>query len=179
MAPAGLPHQNRHPFAEPGLLADAEYLEVALATARRSVAAGGGPFGAVVVHDGLVLGMGTNDVARTFDPTAHAEVVAIRAACRRLNTDDLSATTLYTGTEPCPLCLQIAHWARIPRVVFAIERALVTEAGCAEETIYEAFVVPSAARALLVHRPLPAEAGEPFREWREATVAAGTGTAED
>lgn len=151
--------------------ADVEYLQVAVQMAHRSVGAGGAPFGSVAVRDGLVLGIGTNEVTRTFDPTAHAEVVAVRAACRRLGRTDLSDCVLYSSCEPCPLCLTVAHWARIPRVVYAAGRQHAIAAGCADETLYEAFRVPAAARSLLTQVEVGHSALAPFQEWQGAARA--------
>lgn len=157
--------------AGPVAPADIEYLQVAVQMAHRSIGAGGAPFGSVAVRDGLVLGIGTNEVTRTFDPTAHAEVVAVRAACRRLGRTNLSDCVLYSSCEPCPLCLTVAHWARIPRVVYAAGREHAIAAGCADETLYEAFRVPAAARGLLAKVEVGHEALAPFREWQGAVRA--------
>src|SRR6188474_3238404 len=94
----------------------------ALELARDSVGAGGGPFGAVLVRDGEVLGEGTNRVTSDCDPTAHAEVVALRRACARLASHDLAGAVLYASCEPCPMCLGAALWARVARVVYAATR---------------------------------------------------------
>jgi guanine deaminase len=82
----------------------------------------GGPFGAVIVKDGVILSEGWNEVASTHDPSAHAEVVAIRRACAALGTHELTGATLYTSCEPCPMCLATSYWARLSRIVFANQR---------------------------------------------------------
>lgn len=146
---------------------DTEFLTLAVETALRSVAAGDGPFGAVVVHRSLVLGMGTNEVTRSFDPTAHAEVVAIRAASRRLARTVLDDCVLYASCEPCPLCLAACRWAGLPRVVHASSRASAIAAGYADELHFETFAA-AAESPLLVQQAWLENAGEPFRAWRRA-----------
>lgn len=103
------------PQALPG---DAVFMQSAVQAARRSLAAGGPPVGACIVHDGELVAAGANEVAAGPDPTAHAEVVAIRAACRALRTTDLRGSTLYVTVEPCPMCMAACHYAGIGRVVF-------------------------------------------------------------
>ncbi|MCV2393655.1 nucleoside deaminase [Actinotalea sp. M2MS4P-6] len=112
-------------------------LQAAIDLAVRNVADGGGPFGAVIVHDGAVVGTGQNRVTRDNDPTAHAEVMAIRAACRRLGSFSLAGSVLYSSCEPCPLCLAAALWARIDRVVFAADRDDAARAGFDDRAFYE------------------------------------------
>jgi tRNA(Arg) A34 adenosine deaminase TadA len=102
-----------------------EAIELAL----RAVAAGGGPFGAVVVRSGAIVGRGANRVVASADPTAHAEIVAIREACRALGTHELSGCEIFASTEPCPMCLGAIQWARIERVHYACTRADAAEAG--------------------------------------------------
>lgn len=108
---------------------DEVFLTAAVEAAVRNVAEGGGPFAAVVVRDGRVVGSGSNRVTRDNDPTAHAEVVAIRDACRRLGAFSLAGACLYSSCEPCPLCLAAALWARLDRVVYAANRADAARAG--------------------------------------------------
>jgi guanine deaminase len=102
---------------------DMYFIEMAVDLARQGVAQNeGGPFGCVIVKDGLVIGRGNNKVLSTHDPTAHAEVVAIRDACRRLNSHQLQGCTVYTSCEPCPMCLGAIYWARPDRIVYACTR---------------------------------------------------------
>lgn len=147
---------------------DTEFLTLAIEVAMRSVAAGGGPFGAVVAHRGLMLGMGTNEVTKTFDPTAHAEVVALRAASRRLARTVLDDCVLYANCEPCPLCLSACRWAALPRVVHASSRASALATGYADELHYES-LEPVTTRTLLLQQAWIETAGEPFAAWREAS----------
>jgi len=101
-----------------------------------------GPFGAVVVRDGEVVGDGWNQVVVTHDPTAHAEVVAIRDAARRLETHNLRGCVLYSSCEPCPLCLAAAYWAGMERVVFAASSSDAVVAGFADARVYEELALP-------------------------------------
>jgi guanine deaminase len=128
-------------------------------------AGSGGPFGAVIVRDGKVVAGGHNEVLAANDPTAHAEVVAIRAACRALATFDLQGCELYTSCEPCPMCLSAAYWARIDRIVFANSRRDAAAAGFGDDFIYRELAKPGARRALRLHRLRDAEAAAAFAEW--------------
>ncbi|HQY34734.1 MAG TPA: nucleoside deaminase [Actinotalea sp.] len=113
------------------------WLAAAIALAVENVAAGGGPFGAVVVRSGAVLGTGQNRVTRDLDPTAHAEVVAIRAACRATGAFALTGATLFSSCEPCPLCLTAALWSRVDRVVHAANRDDAARAGFDDRAFYD------------------------------------------
>ena len=125
----------------------------------------GGPFGAVIVRDGAVVGEGWNEVLRSNDPTAHAEVVAIRNACRALGTYDLSGCEIYASCEPCPMCLGAIYWSRIGRVYFSIGRHDAAGIEFRDEFIYEELRKPLAGRALpMVHVPCDG-ALEVFAAW--------------
>ena len=104
--------------------------------AAHSASGRNGPFGAVVVRGDAVVGEGWNQVVERHDPTAHAEVMAIRSACARLETHDLSDCVLYTSCEPCPLCLAAVYWARIPRVVYAAGKEDAAAAGFDDADVY-------------------------------------------
>ena len=147
---------------------DARWLEAAIDLATANVARSGGPFGAVVVRDGGVLGRGTNRVTADLDPTAHAEVVAIRAACRELGDFSLAGATLYASCEPCPLCLAACLWSRLERVVFAADRDAAERAGF-DDSRFHALLGPradlSAWPMQVLRLPLPT-AEEPFDAWR-------------
>ena len=119
--------------------ADARWLARAIALAIENVEAGGGPFGALVVRDGAVLAEGQNRVTRDLDPTAHAEVQAIRAACKAAGDFALPGATLYTSCEPCPLCLSAALWARVDRIVYAADRDDAARGGFDDREFYELF----------------------------------------
>jgi guanine deaminase len=150
---------------------DLEYLAMAIRTAARNVAAGGGPFAAMIVHEGLILGIGTNEVTKRLDPTAHAEVVAIRAACRRLHRVCLADCVLYSSCEPCPLCVAVSAWARLSRVVYAADRHDAMAAGCDDETFYEELGRAAAAPQIPVQRAFAVSAQEPFEAWRRRQQA--------
>jgi tRNA(Arg) A34 adenosine deaminase TadA len=146
---------------------DPTLLRRAIRLACDNVAAGGGPFGAVVAQDGRVLGEGVNRVVADADPTAHAEVVAIRAAARALGTHDLAGCVLYTSCEPCPMCLGAAWWSRVERIVFAADRSDAAAAGFDDAAIYTEVAAPLDARRLPILRALPEDGREPFRLWGE------------
>jgi tRNA(Arg) A34 adenosine deaminase TadA len=129
------------------------------------VAEGGGPFGAVVVKDGRIIGEGRNNVVPGRDPTLHAEVVAIRAACAALGTHDLTGAVIYTSCEPCPMCLAAIWWARIGEIVFANDRQDAAAIGFDDAAIYEEVARPLETRALPIRRLLASEAIEAFRLW--------------
>lgn len=120
-------------------MTDHEWLARAVALAEQNIADGGGPFGALLVKDGVLVATGQNRVTRDNDPTAHAEVQAIRAAGQALGTFDLTGTTLYSSCEPCPLCISAALWGRVDRVVFAADREDAARAGFDDSEFYELF----------------------------------------
>lgn len=132
--------------------------------ARRGVESGeGGPFGAVVVQEGKVVGEANNRVLATNDPTAHAEILAIRAAAQRLRRFHLDDCEIYTTCEPCPMCLAAIHWARIRRIHYALTRHDAAAIGFADADIYEAISSP---RAPLLHTP-NAAAKAAFAAWQK------------
>ena len=118
---------------------DESWLSQAVALATANVADGGGPFGAVVVRAGVVIGVGQNRVTRDNDPTAHAEVQAIRAACRAIESFSLEGATVYSSCEPCPLCLAACLWSRADRVVYAADRHDAARGGFDDLAFYELF----------------------------------------
>jgi guanine deaminase len=118
---------------------DADWLSQAVALAGRNVTEGGGPFGAIVVRGGQIIGEGVNRVTRDMDPTAHAEVVAIRRAAKTTNEFHLPGAVLYTSCEPCPLCMSAALWARLDRVVYAADRDDAARGGFDDREFYELF----------------------------------------
>ncbi len=145
---------------------DARFLREAFRLAREGMADGrGGPFGAVVVRDGAIVARGNNRVVRDGDPTAHAEVVAIRAACSALGTHVLDRCVLYSSCEPCPMCLAAIYWSRIGRVVFASTHADASAAGFDDTLIYEQIKLAPPARLLPMEQRLGAEGARLFAEW--------------
>ena len=144
---------------------DALFIARAIELATENVANDGGPFGALIVRDGKVLAEGQNRVTATLDPTAHAEVVAIRAACQVAKDFSLAGATLYTSCEPCPLCLSAALWARIDRVVFAADRNDAAAGGFDDREFYELFSRPREEWHVTIDSIRPDNATEPFDAW--------------
>jgi guanine deaminase len=140
-------------------------LRRAIALAVESAGTGGGPFGAVVARGEEVIGSGTNRVTVTGDPTAHAEIVAIRAAAAALGTHELSGATLYTSTEPCPMCLAAAWWARIDAIVFAADRHAAARAGFDDAELYKEVAAERDVRKIPCRQALAEEGEAPFRAW--------------
>jgi len=126
----------------------------------------GGPFGALIVKNGEVIARGWNQVTSTLDPTAHAEIVAIRHACRHLGDFRLQGCELYTSCEPCPMCLGAIYWARIDRIFFAATREDAAEAGFDDEFLYREMALPRLDRQLPCHEFLRHAARPAFAEWK-------------
>ncbi|HEX2555606.1 MAG TPA: nucleoside deaminase [Microvirga sp.] len=146
---------------------DHAHLARAVALSREHMERGeGGPFGAVIVRDGAVLAEGWNRVTSSNDPTAHAEVTAIRRACEDLGTFSLPGATLYTSCEPCPMCLAAAYWARVSRIVFANTRQDAAAIGFDDQLLYDEIPKPVAERLVpTLHAPSD-EARAVFEAWR-------------
>lgn len=129
----------------------------------------GGPFGCVVVKDGKIIARGSNRVVSTFDPTAHAEVVAIREACKALNDFQLTGCEIYTSCEPCPMCMAAIYWARPDKVYYANTKTDAAAIGFDDNFIYEQLALPYDQRAIPMTRLMPEEALAAFREWSQKT----------
>ena len=127
----------------------------------------GGPFGAVVVKDGLIVGEGWNRVTSSQDPTAHAEVVAIRQACQKLGTFQLRGCEIYTSCEPCPMCLAAVYWARLDRLWYANGRTDAAAIQFDDDWLYREVALPAEARSLPSHQFLRDEALDVFRAWAQ------------
>lgn len=127
----------------------------------------GGPFGAVVVKDGRIVGRGCNQVTSGNDPTAHAEIVAIREACWRLKTFQLDDCDLYTSCEPCPMCLSAMYWARIRTAFYGNTRKDAAKIDFDDDFIYREVALPIGKRALVMKPLLRAEALAAFKEWAQ------------
>jgi guanine deaminase len=136
---------------------DDQFLARAIELARQGSASGeGGPFGAVIVRDGRIIAEGWNRVVASRDPTAHAEIGAIRSACVGLGHFHLHGCTLYASSEPCPMCLSAAYWARIERIVFANSRAEAAAIGFCDDELYSELNRHFSARSIVMeHHPLP------------------------
>src|SRR5579862_7951972 len=127
----------------------------------------GGPFGAVVVKDGAIVSEAVNQVTATNDPTAHAEVLAIRRACQQLGVFELKACELYTSCEPCPMCLGAIYWTRLSRVYFGSFAADASKAGFDDSFIYREIAQPHAQRGIPMIQMMRQEALAAFRAWEE------------
>ena len=141
------------------------FLQQAIAMAMENVHLEGGPFAALVVREGNVIAAGCNRVTRTNDPTAHAEMVAIREACRVLGSFQLTGCDLYSSCEPCPMCLGAIYWARPARVYFAATHADAAAAGFDDAFIYEQIALPGSERSIPMIHVLDPQAARPFEEW--------------
>ena len=149
--------------------ANPEFLRRAIALATDNVTQGkGGPFGAVVVHEGRIVGEGANAVTSSNDPTAHAEVNAIRAAAKALNTFSLAGCELYTSCEPCPMCLAAAYWARVDAIYYGACAADAARAGFDDAFLYAELRKEIAARILPATQLLRDEAQASFEKWISA-----------
>lgn len=140
---------------------------MAIELSEENVAAGGGPFGAVIARDGEVVATGVNRVTANHDPTAHAEVSAIRDACRKLGTYDLSGCEIYTSCEPCPMCLGAIYWAHIDRIYYGNDKDDAREIGFDDSFIYDELALPRNNRRLPAERLMSDKAILAFRLWRE------------
>ena len=125
----------------------------------------GGPFGAVIVRGNKVVGRGFNRVTSSNDPTAHAEIVAIRDACRRLKTFELNGCDLYTSCEPCPMCLSAIYWARLRKVFYGNTRKDAARIAFDDDLIYREVSLPIRKRSLVMKQLLREEAIAAFKEW--------------
>ena len=139
----------------------------AIELALENLASGGGPFGAVIVRDGEIIATGSNRVTQNHDPTAHAEIVAIRAACKKLGVFHLEGCTLYSSCEPCPMCLSAIYWAQIDQVYYCATRVDAEEAGFADDHIYKEIPLAPEERSIRMRQFLRKEALEVFDAWRE------------
>jgi guanine deaminase len=145
-----------------------EFMQLAIRLATENVLSGaGGPFGAVIVKDGKIVSTGVNTVTAVNDPTAHAEVNAIRQACQALGSFQLPGCVLYTSCEPCPMCLGAIYWVRLDAMFFGNTCHDAAEVGFDDSFIYEELRVPTGQRKLPMVRLLPEKAIESFRAWQE------------
>ena len=144
-----------------------KFMRMAADLARQNVVAGGGgPFGAVVVKDGEVIAIGTNTVTVTNDPTAHAEVVAIRRACEALGSFQLAGCEIYSSCEPCPMCLGAIYWARPDVLYYAGTQADAAEAGFDDRFIYQELALPIEGRKLKMVHLAVEDALTCFDQWK-------------
>lgn len=148
---------------------DAAFMDLAIQLATENVLSGaGGPFGAVIVRNGEVIATGANSVTESCDPTAHAEVLAIRNACRELKSFQLKDCEIYTSCEPCPMCMGAIYWARLSAVYYANTKTDAAEAGFDDAFIYREFAVSPEQRSLaMIHLPRT-NATQSFECWKQS-----------
>ncbi|MFP5040192.1 nucleoside deaminase [Parasediminibacterium sp. JCM 36343] len=148
-----------------------EFMQEAIRLSVTNVTEGkGGPFGAVIVKDGKIIARGANEVTSSNDPTAHAEVVAIRNACKELGTFQLDGCDIYTSCEPCPMCLGAIYWARPHRLYYANTKVDAADIAFDDQFIYEEIARPLIERKLFTKQMMRDEALEAFKLWSESNA---------
>ena len=146
---------------------DRRFMQLAIDLSIENVQNGGGPFGAVIVREDRIVATGTNRVTASNDPTAHAEVSAIREACARLGTFKLEGCTIYTSCEPCPMCLSAIYWAGIQRIYYGNTKQDAEEINFGDKFIYEELARDVAQRSIPARMIMREEALRAFRDWTE------------
>lgn len=144
-----------------------QLMREAIRLSEENVTNGGGPFGAVITRDGKIVATGVNRVTANNDPTAHAEVSAIRAACEKLNTFDLSGCEIYTSCEPCPMCLGAIYWAHIDKIYYGNDKDDAKAIDFDDSFIYDELALPRGERRLPVEVLLDNEAIKAFEMWKD------------
>lgn len=142
-----------------------EYMRKAIELSKQSVANGGGPFGAVIVKDGKIIAASSNSVTIDNDPTAHAEVNAIRKACRTLNSNELLGCEIYSSCEPCPMCLGAIYWSRLDELYFANTKKDAADVGFDDSFIYDELELPIEKRRVKTSQFMREEALVAFQDW--------------
>ncbi|HOX78605.1 MAG TPA: nucleoside deaminase [Bacteroidales bacterium] len=143
-----------------------EFMEEAIRLAALNMdATHGGPFGCVIVKDGRIIASAYNEVLRTNDPTAHAEIVAIRRACEKLNSYQLAGCEIFTSCEPCPMCLGAIYWSRPAKVYYAASRKDAEKAGFDDNHIYQEVAVPDQNRVIPFEQFMPDKVVKLFQQW--------------
>ena len=142
------------------------YMERAIELSRNNISCNGGPFGAVIVKDDVIIAEGCNKVTSDNDPTAHAEVTAIREACKKLKTFDLTGCEIYTSCEPCPMCLAAIYWAHLDTIYYANEKHDAAEIGFDDKFIYDEFALDLNKRKIKMIKMHHKDALEVFNEWK-------------
>ena len=143
-----------------------QFMQRAIDLSVENVQNGGGPFGAVIVKDGKIISEGTNRVTANNDPTAHAEVSAIRNAAQKLNKFDLSGCEIYTSCEPCPMCLSAIYWAHLDKIYFGNTKSDAKAIGFDDSFIYDELKLNPADRKISMERLIPEEAIRAFEDWK-------------
>ncbi|MBV5306054.1 MAG: nucleoside deaminase [Desulfobulbaceae bacterium] len=145
---------------------DRQFIAEAIRLAGEKMAAGeGGPFGALIVRDGAIIARGWNKVTSSNDPTAHAEIVAIRNACSTMQSFDLSGCELFVNCEPCPMCLAAAYWARLSRIVYGADHNDAATIGFADAFIYQELALQPTDRKLVTQQLMAQEARQGLSRW--------------
>ena len=142
-----------------------KFMRKAVELSIMNVAGGGGPFGAVIVKNGKIISEGVNNVTRKNDPTAHAEIVVIREASKKLKTFDLKGCEIYTSCEPCPMCLSAIYWANIDRIYFANTKKDAAKIGFRDDHIYKELATPLNRRTIPTKQEMRDEALKAFELW--------------
>lgn len=151
-----------------------KFMRIAIGLSEQNVKqSAGGPFGAVIVKDGEIVAQSANQVVTLNDPTAHAEVSAIRLACQRLGTYNLEGCTIYTSCEPCPMCLGAIYWAHIDTIYYGNTKTDAAAIGFDDDFIYREFALPPADRKLRIESLLSDEAIAAFKLWQTTESKAG------
>jgi len=147
---------------------DREFMQEAIELSQQGMDGNhGGPFGAVVVKDGKIIGKGFNRVISSNDPTAHAEIIAIREACKKSGSHDLSGCTIYVSCEPCPMCLSAIYWANIEKVCYANTKRDADSIGFRDDFLYEEICRPIEARKISFRQLMRDEANSVFIKWQD------------
>ena len=146
-----------------------DFMRKAIELSIENVKNGGGPFGAVIVKGDEVIATGVNRVTANHDPTAHAEVSAIRAACEKLGTFDLEGCEIYTSCEPCPMCLGAIYWAHLDKIYYGNNKTDAARIGFDDSFIYDELALERKDRKKVMEEMLPEEAKAAFRAWEEKT----------
>lgn len=144
-----------------------KYMRKAIQLSIKNIENGGGPFGAVIIKDGKIIATGVNRVTANNDPTAHAEVTAIRKAAKKLGTFDLSGCEIYTSCEPCPMCLGAIYWAHLDKIYYGNSKQDAKKIGFDDSFIYDEIELKPENRKIETNRLLPEEAIKAFESWEE------------
>jgi len=142
-----------------------DFLQQAIELAIHSAKNNGGPFGAVIVKDGKIIAEGHNQVTENCDPSAHAEIMAIRAACKNINDHQLSDCVIYSSCEPCPMCMSAIYWARIPKLVYAATAEDAANAGFDDQFIVDELQKPYSQRSIMIEHSKHENANVSFEQW--------------
>lgn len=144
-----------------------KYMRKAIQLSIKNIENGGGPFGAVIIKDGKIIATGVNRVTANNDPTAHAEVTAIRKAAKKLGTFDLRGCEIYTSCEPCPMCLGAIYWAHLDKIYYGNSKQDAKKIGFDDSFIYDEIELKPENRKIETNRLLPEEAIKAFETWEE------------